>query len=515
MVSLVIRGLDSLQSVPRNTHYAVDNTGATDISTTLNAAMVAADGRPVEIPAGTYLVKDCQIPTANGCHLKPDGDVTIQWDATGDWGGLYFRGENNFGSEVSITAIADHDDYPATNDQRISKITGSFSGWSAGDIALIYSNEKDNPGNFLGEYIEVLDVDPASSAFIYANKKLYHTFDTATFAPKIRRVETVVPIKIEKGITFTPNGDQTASGNRRPAVLLRMPVRPDVSVDFDGVWGSGIEVMGSFLGDVAATYRDIWVDYSISQFGYVVVRSGCCYGTRFTVSGNKSGAICDTVVNGGTYDGSQWFKIGTVLDNVMHNCYAQNCRRSPFRTHGCYRDTYFDCVAENGAMDDEENANFWNAFSITGRDVRMFNCHSNSQAAFLDVDGDYGSGVTDNWLVANCTYMTNRGATTTQAPFLSVKSTDVPNKAISVSGGHGESNQILFNIAKQVKSLRIGGGFVGKSDYAFMEIRADSKILLDDLSLIADANHLNRAILCLTSTDIEIHVGHVRVGRDG
>ena len=94
--------------------YNADKTGVSDATSAWQSAIADAQGGPVVIPAGTYILDDCQISTRYGCHLIPQGDVVISYDGSSTEAPLYY--DVNAGATetiVSATTVATEDDFPA------------------------------------------------------------------------------------------------------------------------------------------------------------------------------------------------------------------------------------------------------------------------------------------------------------------------------------------------------------------------------------------------------------------
>ncbi len=123
--------------------YNADNTGATDCSTALYAAIAAAtSGQVVYLPAGTY-----KITSQVSIHYGHASEITLRGAGKGQ---TYVYGSTYNGTILGING----DDQAATNPETLSGTktkgtsnltVGSSTGYSVGDkIILVVENEEDN-----------------------------------------------------------------------------------------------------------------------------------------------------------------------------------------------------------------------------------------------------------------------------------------------------------------------------------------------------------------------------------
>jgi hypothetical protein len=387
--------------------YGATGDGVTDDTSGFSLAMAA--GGKIDIPIGTYLLNDCEIPVDVGAiTLNPLGPVTIKWNGTASYGALLFRPivqSTNIGSVVAVTTLTRaYLDYPGTSDQAVTKLegaAGAFSAFLPDEKIFLQSDLTDEAGFIKAEWGAVLDT-AAAGATMYLSRPV--NFDYTGFTTlNVRRILSEPKLTIKRGITFSPNTDYTATGiDRRYGLFLEGAINPDIDVEFIGAYDIAVICYGIFKGSLNVVVKDLHVDYSDNAFGYGVSFYGACYQSNVRVDGQTCGHLITQNGDGTTYSDSAWARRGVPTEMDFRSLVTSNARRAAWDSHWSYRSRTHYLSVSGSAMDADENNNNTQAFAgvavdpwfgtVIARDVY--------RAGYLQAS----LGVASTWQIDNLTY---------------------------------------------------------------------------------------------------------------
>lgn len=313
-----------------------DNTGVTAQNTVLETAM--ASGKPVLISDGDYFIEGVgdgvEIPAALGCNLVPLGDnVRFVFEAGVAIAALFYDGTRNLTANIPVNLVAGEVDWPIVNKNALTRITattpGAFAGFGEGDVGYITSDDLDEAGFVKGESFSVVF---ATNDYVITDRILYETYDAATNTTAVRFMQSKPQVRIHPGITFVPADDVTQDPIPRSiSCRIICAYDPQIHVDLDNVYNFGVQLEGTYLGNIHVNCKNLFVDYDIGAFGYGVWASGPAWNTNITAKGVKSGHL--TVI-GGT---------GTAYNSFFNGRYGAplDCRTDADSTNA--RNAAADC----------------------------------------------------------------------------------------------------------------------------------------------------------------------------
>lgn len=330
--------------------YGATGDGTTDDTVAWEAAM--ANGGTIVIPEGDYLLNDCDIPANLGdITLKPLGQVTIKANSSASTA-LNFNCTGNLGDSVAVTAVADHSDYPTTFDQLLTKITGTFTGYSVDDVCQISSDDITYDGFIKGEMFRVLFV-AADDTYIITDRHLFYSYTPGSNTTAVVRATATPRLTIERGITFDCQDDPTgAIGTRGFNLKLSSAIEPQIDVRLTNSYTTGIRMGGCYKGRVRLESDGVLSDYSKNAFGYGVELRGPCYGTVLDLHGRGGGHI--VVMNGDltTYTPASPDRMGVPQDPVVKNAIVSNARAGGVDSHWSIRPKFQNIVVDAAVMPD-------------------------------------------------------------------------------------------------------------------------------------------------------------------
>lgn len=310
-----------------------DVTGATDMTSDLEAFVAANQGYMVKVPdSASILLKNAFSTVTTGHILIDFGSATILYNNnTVSDAALFADNVANVGSEFSVSAIATA---VINDDATVSKLTmSSPSGAARFDWYAFYSTTA-NPGKsggFLGEIFQVMTAE--AGGFIHATRKLNKHAQYST-GMNVRKLDATRRVDIRGG-RWTANGNtqDTAITNRCPAIWVRGFVDPSVKgVTFDRPWQTGLRFQACAQPRFSYTFKDV---------GNLATYNGFTYGC--TLYGMNDGAIGTNIEgrngrHGFTTDGNSagsttWYNKGIPTNWVVDGVTWHNCHGSVVDTH--------------------------------------------------------------------------------------------------------------------------------------------------------------------------------------
>lgn len=317
-----------------------------DYSGTDTARFVAAmaGGGTIEIPAGTYTLKDCEIPNDVDVTLKPLGNVIVQWDGTGGHAALYARyveEGTNVSTETAITSITHAaTSWPSANKQANTILGGAasaFADYEAGDVVFIQSDLLDEAGCVEAEWAEVAAVQSSDTELVLTRPTNWTYAGATTFT--VRRLLSRPKLRILPGITFRPSTDVSAAAARTDAIYLAAPIEPEIDVAIDGAYAIGVYMDSPYRGEVKVRARGFLVDYSKAAYGYGVSLFGAAYRTKLWLDAKDTGHVC--TLNGdpniSTYNGAEFYRRGVPVEVEIMSLISDGAHRSAWDSHWSYR----------------------------------------------------------------------------------------------------------------------------------------------------------------------------------
>jgi hypothetical protein len=308
-----------------------------------------AGGGTIEIPPGTYLLADCQIPNTVDVTLKPLGPVTIKFPNTASNGALYasYITEGvHVSPEVTITAIEQITvDYPVANGPPRAKLTaasGTFNSYKNGDIVFLQSDLTYVAGSAALSRIKaewaVVYAVADSGATLYLMNPLNYDYTGFTIAT-LRRSLIQPKLTILPGITLTASVDPTSVGTTRSdGLVLTMPIQPDISINATNYYRIGVRVNGAFRGEFRCKFWNTMVKYSDNAWGYGLSFYGPTHQTKLWLHGENIGHV--ETLNGNnvnTHSSSQWYLRGIPIEVEIVELVGINCKRTVFDSHYSHR----------------------------------------------------------------------------------------------------------------------------------------------------------------------------------
>lgn len=346
-----------------------DPTGVADSTAAFESAL--ASGGTLEIPPGTYLLNDADIPANMGdVTLKPLGDVIIKYADSGSYA-IRFLATGNVSSPIAATTVADEDSYPSANIQRTTRITAGsalFAGWVAGDIGHVMSDDLDDGGFIKGEMFEVLAVD-ASSNYIITTEKLFYTYDAGANTTAVRRVTSRPKLTILPGITMRPSVDSSGSPAARP-VGLRVwgAINADITMQFDDCYSMCVDTRANFRSKFRVTARDLYTNYSAAAYGYIAQDKGPSAQCEYRLNGERTGHMIAGNGDQTTYSEAAWYFAGCPKDPVVWECFAKSPRNTPYDWHWAIRPKCHVLIVDGAATDASGGSTSPYAMSVAGYD---------------------------------------------------------------------------------------------------------------------------------------------------
>lgn len=317
-----------------------DTSGATDMTSELQAFVAANQGYVVKVPdSATILLNDAFKTVTTGDIMIDFGKATIRYNNTADFA-LYL---NNVGNAdpaapsdgVAVNAISE---VVVNTDARVSRATlATAKTWKRFEWVALYSNDN-NPaksGGKLGEIAQLM-TDVSGTALTFTRRLNRHGFYTSGI--RARKLDGTRRVHIKGGL-FTANGNphNPAITDRAGGILVQGFVDPMVEdVVFENSWSEGLRFQ------CCAAPR--WVNITIRDVGNLALYQGYTYGVRLYAM-NDCADGRDLVLRnarhaGITTDGttatpttSNWFALGIPTNGVVTGVHAYNCHGSPIDDH--------------------------------------------------------------------------------------------------------------------------------------------------------------------------------------
>ncbi len=387
-------------------YHGATGDGATDDTTAIQAALDAADGKEVYVPAGQYRV--------NGLAWNEDNDLKI----TGP-GVLLVAGNTNgleidmpLGAAQTVSSVSNVNSSTAANSPTVSQLSVTGHGWVRGDVIKLISNgaHSDVKGitSIKGEICTVMLVVDANTVRVNKQLESISTSEALVVARKLSSRKVDLDVRVaEFGSQVTPHSGSPwyvrVSGAVEPNIRIRAKTAHHNILSLDCCLGG--------TADVSAQEADD--DESNAVFGYGIRLGGASVGTKVTVNGGPfRHAFTTKDADGTTFDSSdesKFYVFGRAIDCVVHDSVVVGCHRAAFDTHPLAQRIRFEnCHAIHSGISDETNGSLPIGFQLRGRDLTLSNCSS--------VGGRYGcldistSGQKGTWFtrIDGCDFRNNR-----------------------------------------------------------------------------------------------------------
>jgi hypothetical protein len=308
-----------------------------------------AGGGTIEIPPGNYRLQDCNIPVAANVTLVPLGPVRILVPAAGN-AGLFYNAGSAVSSSVTVSNVTSINTWPVNNVQTLTKIDGTFSGFSVGDVCHIMSNDTSFDGFTKGEMFKVAYVH-SDNSYIIADRALFYSYNAGTYTTSVRRL-TAGKLRILPGIILDTVDDPLTNVSARPfGLLVRGAIEPEITIAADSTYATSVRLQGVYGGRVDFTANRMPVNYDIEAYGYGLELKGASHGTVCRVYGDGGGHIF--VANGDmtTYSTAVWYRTGVPQNPVIEEFYSRNAVASPLDMHWAIKPRVVSAVIEDAFRD--------------------------------------------------------------------------------------------------------------------------------------------------------------------
>lgn len=331
--------------------YGADNTGATDASTEIQAALNSG-GKMVYVPAGTYKL-DSNLSVPQGVSIKGDGQGVTVFDASAiDYTTLPSASSIIEVDEITPTALPDLASDVSINDKEIT--LASSPSVEVGDIVLIYNPNPDINATSLVAGVEYVISDTGTTDFtlIGASSNAVNTSFTAT-GPGTGTGLAVLADKIW-------NSD-------------RVDYRAGEYLKVSAVSGSTLRFEGSIVDD-----------YLVADVDLYKMDMGYCSMTGFTIKCNPNAQGSSTR--------------GLTLNHCKHSVVRDvEVITAPYI--GITLTMCFDVTADNCRSTDNFEAEFTGEYGLAVGNstyVTVKDCHLCSQRHALSTGGGSGIGRVSN-----------------------------------------------------------------------------------------------------------------------
>jgi hypothetical protein len=221
---------------------ASDTTGATDVTAELESLLTTANGAPVFIPSGRYLISSVDVDVSVDLWLSSNAVMVFNYAA--DNRGFWVRNEDAATLAATISSMTD---VVWFHGERVTRITlSSVSGYAKGDVVHIHSQDgwlsAGADDRRIGQSAKIAEVDALNNyIYLYTRLELEPLMNST---PRIRKY-TDRTFSINGGI-FEANGDYDdatlmVQANRRAAVEIYATPRVSIkNVTFRKLWAQGI-----------------------------------------------------------------------------------------------------------------------------------------------------------------------------------------------------------------------------------------------------------------------------------
>lgn len=221
---------------------ASDNTGATDVTSELETLLATANGSPVFIPEGTYLINSLAVSVSIDLHLS--SNATIVFDYATDNRAIWQRNESDATLAQTISAITD---VVWFHGELVTRLTvGDVTGYARHDVVHIHSQDGWLGGGTdnrrLGQSSKVAEVDTVNNyLYLYTRLELGALM---TSTPRVRKY-TDRTVSINGGV-WTANGqwddaELSVQANRRAAIEVYATPRVHIkNATFRKTWAQAI-----------------------------------------------------------------------------------------------------------------------------------------------------------------------------------------------------------------------------------------------------------------------------------
>lgn len=310
-----------------------DMTGATDMTTELEAFVAANQGYTVKVPdSATILLKNAFKLVTTGHILLDFGQATILYDhSTSSDFAIYCTNVANAGAETAVASLALA---TVNNDATVSQVTlSTTASGSRFDWFALYSTDA-NPaksGGFLGEIFQLLAAE--SSLVLTATRVLNrHAFYTAGL--NVRKLDASRRVDIRGGI-FRANGDTEDQSitARATAIYVLGFVYPSVTgVMFDRPWSTGLRFQACAGPQFSYTIKDVGnlADYNGYTYGCTLYgMNDAAYGYNIRSFNCRHGFTTD----GNSGNTTTWYNKGIPTNGTIDGMKGTNCHGSVCDTH--------------------------------------------------------------------------------------------------------------------------------------------------------------------------------------
>lgn len=400
--------------------YQADPTGASSSTAAFTAALAAAAGRELIIPAAGagYVISNVPIPAAGGCDIVPVGNPIIR----------FTKGEPAFKYDatpllstpitLSTGSITEVSNWPAGSYQRCTKIleaAGTFTGYAAGDIVQIYSDQLTEhnyiPPDYRAELASVAYCHTDGS-YIILECVLEHVFAPNTNIVRIRRWTAQPTVRIRPGFVFTADGDphtgvESDGWSRQPAVKIIGAIEADVDIAGVSTWGTLLWVQCCWGGRYHSHFRKLPDRTNVNGYGLAI------YGSSNRVTASVHGTGCrhaaDAVsMTPGSFSDANCLHMGTPIRIGFTNSRA-SAYSYVFNTHMAIGTIFSDCHAVGLRFNDGHSPPHYamGGFQNRGRNTTFQNCTAtNCTVGFYDhiITTPAGWATLSTSLYMNCHY---------------------------------------------------------------------------------------------------------------
>lgn len=502
--------------------FGADPSGETDSTTAIQNAILT--GRPVFLPAGTYLVSaglDMTLDTIDAVHIYGvPGATTLKISPNVDWDDALFQSRCTYSDEYTVSAVATDTVGSADGtDDSVSRltITGGVSAFAENQICKIYSSDlsyygDSNSKNCSGELFEVRSVDSVNN-YVYVKGLLKCTYATSI---KVRILDkkrvTISDLELDIDESTYDVYDDVNVITRGSMIRLVGIHEPKIrNVTFRKAWAQCLNLIACWMPDIEARF-DFVINGTDSSWGpggaalgYGVTTT-VCFGGHIKVMAEGCRHVFTTLHPEETaFVPSRWLEFGETIGTKISGT-SVNSNGSPFDTH----ESGIGLVFENCYVIEPRRGPTGSVrskgFSNRARGTKYVNCHQiGGYQAFSNLDVNHGAAHTLEYI--NCSARDIYGASGSVYTFEG--STNAPT--INMIGCSARASYRIIDV--EAGTCKIVGGIWDIAGDWFAKVRAGATLdvhgCLVDFSAHASSDQFIRMVGASTAS-----VSSVRIKAD-